>query len=193
MSKARALLCTFVTVLVFCNVPCFSWGFGPRYVLYGKARLSEVEAPNVLKMRMLDDNRTVSLRLLGVGSPHNRDRTKGLGSSVLSYIRENDLWEVARSYVRSVAGSKEVEVWTRKWDRYDDKRRLLAYIRIPMNKEPSVDLNGEIIRNGMGFVTRDYVHVTFAGYRDLEEDAKKNHRGIWQALTSNRVSLSRPH
>jgi endonuclease YncB( thermonuclease family) len=168
-------------------------GFGPRYVLYGKARLSEVESPIVLKMKMIDDNRTISLRLLGVGSPHNRDRAKGLNSAVLSYIRENDLWEASRSYVRSIAGNKEVEIWTRKWDRFDDKRRLLGYIRIPTSRKSSVDLNGEIIRSGMGFVTRDYVHVTFAGYKELEEDARKNHRGIWRGLTVSRISLTRPH
>jgi endonuclease YncB( thermonuclease family) len=191
MSRARVLLSAFITLLVLCSDPYVSWGFGPRYVLYGKARLSEVEAPNVLKIRMLDDSRTVSLRLLGVGSPHNRDRAKGLSSTVVSYIVENDLWEEARSYVRSLTGDRVVEVWTRKWDRYDDKHRLLAYIKIPMNKEPSVDLNGEIIRNGMGFVTRDYVHVTYAGYKEFEEDARKNHRGIWRSLTLNRVSLTR--
>ena len=193
MSWTRAVVCTFVTALVLSSLPGISWGFGPRYALYGKARLLEVEAPNVLKIRMLDDSRTVSLRLLGVGSPRNRDRTKGLGPTVLSYIKKNDLWETSRSYVRSFTGGKVVEVWTRKWDRYDDKRRLLAYIRVPMDKEPSVDLNGEIIRNGMGFVTRDYVHVTFAGYRDLEEDARKNHRGIWKALTWSQVSLTPSH
>lgn len=191
MSRARVLFSTVVTVVIFCSVPYFSWGFGPRYVLYGKARLAEVEAPNVLKMRMLDDSRTIPLRLLGVGSPHNRDRARGLSSTVLSFIMKNDMWEESRSYVRSLTGDRVVEVWTRKWDRYDDKRRLLAYIKIPMNKEPSVDLNGEIIRNGMGFVTRDYVHVTYAGYREFEEDARKNHRGIWRSLTSHRASLTR--
>jgi endonuclease YncB( thermonuclease family) len=107
------------------------------------------------------------------------------------YIQENGLWETSRGYVRSLLNGKVVEVWTRKWDRYDDKNRLLAYIRIPADRENPVDLNGEIIRNGMGFVTRDYVHVTFADYRDLEDDARRHQRGIWKGLTWKQVSQSR--
>jgi endonuclease YncB( thermonuclease family) len=191
MSETRALLCTLVAALVLCSVPGFAEGFGPRYEFYGKARLLVVEASNLIKVRMLDSNKTASLRLLGVGSPLNRYRVKDLSPTVLSYIRANDLWEVSRGYVRSLTRHKEVDVWVRKWDRYDDKRRLLAYIEIPKNNKPSVDLNAEIIRNGMGFVTRDYVHVTFASYRGLEKDARKNHRGIWRALDLNRLSLRR--
>lgn len=190
MALARSLVWVCVVLFVVWIMPTLSWGFGPRYSYYGKARLGEVEAPNVLKMKMLDGDRTVSLRLLGVGSPRNRDRIKNLGPNVLLYIQKNDLWEASREYVRSLIGGKVVEVWTRKWDRLDDKHRLLAYIRIPIDRESALDLNGEIIRNGMGFVTRDYVHVTFAGYRDLEDNARKNHRGIWKGLAWSQVSQS---
>jgi endonuclease YncB( thermonuclease family) len=40
----------------------------------------------------------------------------------------------------------------------------------------------------MGFVTRDYVHVTFADYKRLEEDARTHRRGLWGCLVGSRVS-----
>ena len=76
--------------------------------------------------------------------------------------------------------NKIVEVWARKWDRFDDKSRLLAYVMIPNQADEPLDVNGEIIRNGLGFVTRDYVHVTFVNYKFLEDDAKKKRRGVWK-------------
>ncbi len=147
-----------------------------------------MEAPNLLKLRMLDRERVVTVRLLGVGSPRNRDRIKGLSPKVLSYIRSNDVWETSRDYVRSLLDGKQAEVWIRKWDRLDDKNRLLAYVFIPGAPDRPLDVNAEIIRKGLGFVTRDYVHVTFVGYRSLEEEARKKRRGLWGALPEGRLT-----
>jgi endonuclease YncB( thermonuclease family) len=148
----------------------------------------DVEAPNLLKVKMLDRDATVTIRLLGVGSPRNRDRTRHLSPEVLVYIRKHGLWETSRSYVRSLLDKKIVEVWARKWDRLDDKSRLLAYVMIPNQADEPLDVNGEIIRNGLGLVTRDYVHVTFVNYKFLEDDAKKKRRGMWKGLSISRVS-----
>ena len=188
MSWSRGLLgAAGVAVLVLCLAGT-SWSFSMRYALYGRARVVQVESSNLLKVKMLDRGSMVSVRLLGVGSPRNRDRIKHLSPEVLLYMRKNDLWEISRDYVQSLLGKKVVEVWARKWDRFDDKHRLLAYILIPNRADAPLDVNGDIIRHGLGFVTRDYVHVTFATYRLLEEDARKNHRGIWKGLSMGRLS-----
>lgn len=187
MSWSRGLFAAVVVVLSV-GVLEGCWAFSTRYALYGRAKVVDVEAPNLLKVKMLDRDATVTIRLLGVGSPRNRDRTKHLSPEVLFYIRNNDLWEISRSYVRSLLDKKVVEVWTRKWDRFDDKNRLLAYVLIPNQADEPLDVNGEIIRSGLGFVTRDYVHVTFVNYKFLEDDAKKKRRGIWKSLSSGRIS-----
>jgi endonuclease YncB( thermonuclease family) len=188
MSWFRGLFCAAAVVMLSVSVLEASWVFSTRYTLYGRAKVVDVEAPNLLKVKMLDRDATVTIRLLGVGSPRNRDRTRHLSPEVLVYIRQNGLWEISRSYVRSLLDKKIVEVWARKWDRFDDKSRLLAYVMIPNQADERLDVNGEIIRNGLGLVTRDYVHVTFVNYKFLEDDAKKKHRGIWKGLSISRVS-----
>ncbi len=149
----------------------------------------EVVAPNLVKIKMMEQGRILTVRLLGVGSPRNRDRIKAMEPAVLSYIQRNDLWEESRRYVESLLEGKVVEVWTRKWDRFDDKNRLLAYLMIPNGSTEPLDVNAHIIKNGFGLVTRDYVHVTFTEYRHLEKDAMRNRRGIWRGLTMDRYSL----
>ncbi len=166
----------------------YSSALGPRHTSPGRAEVVEVLAPNLMKIRMKEHDRILTVRLLGVGSPRNRDRVKALDPGILAYIQRKDLWEESRRYVESLLGGKIVEVWTRKWDRFDDKNRLLAYLMIPSGSGESVDVNANIIKNGFGFVTRDYVHVTFSEYRQLEKDAMKNRRGMWRALTMDRFS-----
>jgi len=188
MPASKGLFVACVILLLVLSFLGSSWAMSPRYMLLGKARLVEVEAPNLLKLKMLDQDRVVTVRLLGVGSPRNRDRIRGLDHEVLSYIRKNEIWESSRDLVRSLLDGKSAEIWTRKWDRYDDKNRLLAYVLIPGGPGEPLDLNAEIIRKGLGFVTRDYVHVTFVGYKGLEEEARKNRRGLWAALREGRLS-----
>jgi endonuclease YncB( thermonuclease family) len=160
----------------------------PRYVMLGHGKVLDVESPNLLRIKVEGENRLVPIRLLGVGSPRNKDRIKGLRPEVVSHIHKTDMWTQAVRYVRSLLSGKVVEIWTRRWDRMDEKNRLLAYIIIPVESGEPVDVNAEIIRKGMGFVTRDYVHVTFAGYRNLEEEARRNRLGMWGALPFGRVS-----
>jgi endonuclease YncB( thermonuclease family) len=188
MSWFRGLFGAAVVVVLSAGMLGACWAFSARYALYGRAKVVDVEAPNLLKVRMLDRGATMTIRLLGVGSPRNRDRTKHLSPEVLLYIRKNGLWETSRSYVRSLLDKKTVEVWARKWDRFDDKNRLLAYILIPNEEDKPLDVNAEIIRSGLGFVTRDYVHVTFVNYKFLEEEARRMRRGIWKSLSSGRLS-----
>ena len=188
MSCSRGLFGAAGVAVLALGLVGTSWAFSMRYAMYGRARVVRVESPNLLIVKMLDRGSIVPIRLLGVGSPLNRDRIKHLSPEIFLYIRKNDLWKISREYVQSLLKKRVVEVWDRKWDRFDDKHRLLAYILIPNRANAPLDLNGEIIRNGLGFVTRDYVHVTFATYRHFEENAKKNHRGIWKGLSMSRLS-----
>lgn len=182
-----------VFVLFFAACLAEAGEASPRYTRLGRAEVLKVESPNLMIVRLLDRCTKASVRLLGVGSPRNRQRLKDLSHSCLDYIRRNDLWEVSRTYVESLVHNRVVEVWGRKWDRVDDKNRLLVYLVIPRSADEPLDVNAEIIRKGLGFVTRDYVHVTFAEYRQLEQEAKKNRRGIWEALSLVRTSsLSTP-
>ncbi len=173
MSWFKGLFGAAVVVTLWVGALGASWAFRTRYAWYGRAKVVSVEAPNLLKVKMLDADATVTIRLLGVGSPLIGIGRSTLVLEVLLYIRKNDLWDISRSYVRSLLDKKTVEVWARKWDRLDDKNRLLAYIMIPNQADEPLDVNGEIIRNGLGFVTRDYVHVTYVNYKLLEEDAKR--------------------
>jgi len=180
-----------VSTLVACLFPLLSagaWGGDARHPLYGRGRLLQVDSPNVLVLRMADRDEIVTVRLLGVGSPRNKDRLKDLGPKGSWFIADNHLWDLSRAYVESLVKGKVVEVLTRRWNRFDEKRRLLAYVITRNFIGEPVDVNGEIIRNGMGFVTRDYVHVTFADYRRLEEEARLNRRGLWRGLVGSQLS-----
>jgi len=182
-----------VLAVVLCGTTGPGHALSPtRYTLMDRGRVVEVDSANIVRVRLNTQERVVTVRLLGVGSPRNRDRVRDLRPEVLSHIRSTELWEASRNYVKDLLRERGVEIWTRKWDRYDDKERLLAYILIPSATGPALEVNAEIIRNGMGFVTRDYLHVTFATYRQLEEEAKKNRKGIWEALPMGRISFASP-
>lgn len=166
---------------------CFS-ATSPRYAFYDEAQVLEVVGPNLLKLKLVKKDKVVVVRLLGVGSPRNKDRVRTLGSEILAFIQTNRMWETSKSFVRSRVSNKVVQLWVRRWDQYDDKNRLLAYVMIPTDSDESEDLNGEIIRKGLGFVTRDYVHVTFVQYRQLEEEARKDRRGLWRGLAVGKIT-----
>jgi endonuclease YncB( thermonuclease family) len=188
MSWSKGHLGMTVLALMVLGTCVPSWAFSPRYGLYGRGHVIGVEAPNLVKLKLSNRDRIVTVRLLGVGSPRNKDRIKGLNTEVQSFIFKHDIWEVSRNYVKTLLMNKTVEIWARKWDPCDEKNRLLAYIMMPLEDSEPVDVNAEIIRRGLGFVTRDYVHVTYVDYRNLEDDAKKNRRGMWKALSLERIS-----
>ena len=166
-------------------------GWGPGTLRMARDESLEVIAPNLLTVKLVNPDRLLHVRLLGVGSPRNRDRIKTLDHEVITYIQKNALWDESRKYVESLVHGKLVEIWTRKWDRVDDKHRLLAYILVPNGGSKPLDVNAEIIKKGFGFVTRDYVHVTFADYKRLEQEARKNRLGIWRGLLNRYSTLTK--
>jgi len=178
-----------VAALLFALVGLdWSWAMSPRYELYDTAQVVLVESPNLLRLKLSNQGREVSVRLLGVGSPRNRDRVRDLDPRVIFFIRSNDVWEASKHYVRSLLKGRKVEVWVRKWNRLDEKKRLLVYLVVPDSSRNPLDVNGDIISKGLGFVTRDYVHVSFVKYRRLEILARKHRLGMWQALSRKQLS-----
>jgi endonuclease YncB( thermonuclease family) len=188
VSASRACVGVFAALILVLVGSDSSWTMSPRYELYDTAQVVSVESPNLLRLKLFDRGREVSVRLLGVGSPRNRDRVRDLDPRVIYYIRNNDVWEASKHYVKSLLKGRKVQVWARKWNRLDEKNRLLVYLVVPNSSQDSLDVNGQIISSGLGFVTRDYVHVSFVKYRRLEKLARKHRRGMWQALSRKRLS-----
>lgn len=188
MFRCCKVLGVMVVFLLVGPIPGLSQTTSPRYIFLGEAKARHVEGPNLVKLKLLADGSLVTVRLLGVGSPRNRDRIRHLGPEIQGYIERSNVWYAAKNFVQSTLKDKTVQVWARSWDRYDEKNRILAYILVPSGSSEDIDLNGDIIKRGLGFVTRDYVHVTFVRYRELEEEARINRRGMWQALSMERVS-----
>jgi len=188
MSRHCRILGVAVVLLLLGPVPGLSQTISPRYTFLGEAQARNVEGPNLVQFKLLADGRLVTVRLLGVGSPRNRDRIKHLGPEILGYIERNNIWYAAKDFVQSTLRDKTVQIWARSWDRFDEKNRVLVYVMVPSGSSEDIDLNGDIIKRGLGFVTRDYVHVTFVRYRELEEEARINRRGMWHGLSMERVS-----
>ena len=191
MVNPRGLLGAVAILIFVAGAPEADCGLGPRHTSNGQGRVLEVVAPNLLKVKLANPDRVLHIRLLGVGSPRNRDRIKTLDHEIITYIQKNALWDESRKYVESLVQGRLVEIWTRKWDRVDDKNRLLAYILVPNGGSKPIDVNAEIIRNGFGLVTRDYVHVTFADYKRLEQEARKSRLGIWRELLNRYSTLTK--
>lgn len=191
MYRVGVVVCTLVIGLYIGEFAEASWFTSPRYKLYDRAELVQVEGPNILRLAMHGHGRVVTVRLLGVGSPLNPVRTKSLSPQAISYIEKEDVWTQAKNYIESLLRNRVLEVWARTGNRYDEKNRLLAYVSIPSRSGEHLDVNAEIIKNGFGFVTRDYVHVTFTGYKILEEEAREYRRGLWKSLSPGRISSLR--
>src|SRR4030042_1984346 len=96
-SAVGALAVCLVTLLASC-----AFAIDVRHAVYGRARLIQVESPNVLVLRMADRDETVTVRLLGVGSPKNKDRLKDLGPEGSWFIANHQLWDASRAYIKSL-------------------------------------------------------------------------------------------
>jgi endonuclease YncB( thermonuclease family) len=151
------------------------------YEYCGRGRLVQVDSANLLWLQLENRNEAINVRLLGVGSPHNRDRVKDLSPAVVRGVYANQIWRQACYFVESLLKGRTVEIWTRRNSPLDQKRRLLAYLVIRCEQHPPVDVNAELIAQGLGFVTSDYLHPTYESYRQLEDEARRAGRGIWRA------------
>ena len=70
MEWPRGLFCAAAFVCTFVVTAGLSLATSPRYTPYGDARVLEVQGPNLLKLRLLKNDRVVKVRLLGVGCRH---------------------------------------------------------------------------------------------------------------------------
>ena len=91
-------------------------------------------------------------------------------------------------FLKATVDGKVVELWTRKGGRWDEKNRLVACVLIRNFFGDALEVNSELLKQGLCFVTREYLHTTFAEYKRLEEQAKLKQLGIWRASGPGSVS-----
>lgn len=111
---------------------------------------------------VLDGNEKV--RLIGVDTPESVDPRKPVQRFALE----------ASAFTKSIALGQRVrlEYDTNHRDRYG---RTLAYVYLSDGRM----LNREIIREGYGFAYVKYPFMYMDEFRELEKDARENHRGLW--------------
>ncbi len=163
------------------------WGAGSSEVFYAHARINEIVSPVELKAHLPAGKRTVTVRLQGLSSPNSGQRVNSIPPTY-SASRQRNVTSAALEFVKSTLEGKVVELWTRKGGRWDDKNRLLACIRVRNFLDETIDVNGELVRRGLCLVSRDYLHSSFARFKLLEEDAKRNRRGMWSTPDAGKVS-----
>jgi len=132
-------------------------------------RSSRAQAETVLVQRVIDGvtiqlNTGVHVRLIGVDTPEMKDKRPAV----------KELARAATSFVRQLVEGKPVSL---EYDRAPRDRweRTLAYVYL----EDGTFLNAEIIRQGYGFAYTRYPFKYLEEFRELEREARRTHRGLW--------------
>lgn len=154
----------------------------PRRIFFDKATLVSVEEGNIVRLNLKEKRVTVLARLIGVGAPDHMERLDDFGPSFRTFLKRRNYTQKARRFVKKILQGKTIEVWTRKHSALDSQRRLLVCLKVPDGNDGLMDVNAHVIKKGMGFVARDYVHVTYARYKRLERQARMAGLGIWRGL-----------
>ncbi len=165
---------------------------GPSGVLYARAKVEEVLSPVEIKAKLLENKRVVKVRLQGLRSTtaKGKDRSSALRSR--GDLRQG-VYESASNYLKSAVEGKVVELWTKKGGRWDEKNRLVACVLVRNFFGEALEVNDELIKQGLCLVTREYLHTTFAKYKLLEQEAKRNRKGIWRGPGSGEFSKAHDH
>ena len=88
-----------------------------------------------------------------------------------------DASEQAKSFVEKLVVEKEVEL---KYDRQriDSKGRIRAYVYLLDGRF----LNAEVIKEGYGYVNREFTFKYFEQFRQHEREAREKKKGMWSDL-----------
>jgi len=88
-----------------------------------------------------------------------------------------DASEQAKSFVREMVEGKEIKL---KYDRQriDSKGHLRAYVYLL----DGMFLNAEIIKQGYAYVNREFTFKYFEQFRQYEQEAKEEKKGMWADL-----------
>lgn len=180
-----AISAAMVLVWMQCDLPVRA--AGPSEVLYARAKVEEVLSPVEIKARLLENKRVVKVRLQGLSSTEakGKGRSDALGSRGDPH---QGVYESASNYLKSAVEGKVVELWTKKGGRWDEKNRLVACVLVRNFFGEALEVNDELLKQGLCLVTREYLHTTFAKYKLLEQEAKRNRKGIWRVSGSGEVS-----
>ncbi|MEW6348180.1 MAG: thermonuclease family protein [Thermodesulfobacteriota bacterium] len=186
MIKTRSITILAMLISAGLQLDAPLWGAESSEVFHAHARVLEIISPTTLKVHLLTNKRTLTVRLQGLSPPGGPRGSFPSASG--SPSRTNSVSAAALEFIKATIDGKVVELWTRKGGRWDDKNRLLACVRVRNFLDETIDVNGELLRRGLCTVSRDYLHSTFARFKLLEEDAKRARRGMWNAPDAGKIS-----
>ena len=85
-----------------------------------------------------------------------------------------DASKQAKSFVKEMVEGKEIEL---KYDRQriDSKGRIRAYVYLL----DGIFLNAEVIKEGYGYVNREFTFKYFEQFRQHEREAREKKKGMW--------------
>lgn len=106
------------------------------------------------------------IRLIGVDTPETVHPSK----PVEYFGRE------AAEFTRRLCEGRRVRLAFDRAAGQDHYGRTLAYVYL----EDGTLLNAEIIRQGYGFAETRFPHSRLEEFRELERQAREQHRGLWQ-------------
>ena len=88
-----------------------------------------------------------------------------------------DAVKQAKSFVENLVEGKDVEL---KYDRQriDSKGHIRAYVYLL----DGIFLNAEVIKEGYAYVNREFAFKYFEQFRQYEQEAKEEKKGMWAEL-----------
>lgn len=138
------------------------------------------------KVEYVSDGDTLTLesgekvRLIGVDTPeiHDDDHHRNL-THAKKYGQDpavvDQFAQKARVFAQDAVLSREVRL-EYDWQRRDKFGRTLAYV---YRKSDGLFLNAELVKQGYGFAYTRFPFKYKKEFRNYEEEARKNRRGLW--------------
>jgi len=137
--------------------------------------IAATESSYVVVQRVLDGDTIEletgeSVRLIGVDTPETRDRWKSV-----EYFGPE-----ATAFTKKMAEGKRVRLEMDQANAHlghkDKYLRILAYVFL----EDGTFLNAEIIKHGLGRAYTQYPFIYEKEFRQLEQEARDQKRGLWE-------------
>src|SRR4030042_1423656 len=113
------------------------------------------------------------IRLWGVDTPE----TKAPKVGVMYFGPE------AAEFTKELCLEKQIMVYLDENDTRDKYGRVLAYIKLPSGKF----LNEELLSEGFAYADTRFEHSQFEKYIQLEKEAKKSKKGLWEKVTPEQM------
>ncbi len=120
------------------------------------------------------------MRLIGVDTPEFSSTSRNHDSALRNHLDEKvveDFARHAKSFTKSLINGRQVRL-EYDWQRADKYGRTLAYV---YRQNDDLLVNAEIIREGYGFPTTNFIFSRKDEFRRLGEEARRARRGMWAA------------